>query len=344
MRAIAIVLTLAALARPAAAFDTWWHAEATRKACEATGFSADARLTMQVENYLTDVLAALDVVDDDVKGMLSKAGAPAVDPAYNYLHFDAVFTTKDVAHNWDQLQRNTLLTLKKYAKDASLTAEFRTIALLTVLGASLHVVQDFYSHSNWVNTWQPKGSVPLWQEIAPADRDKLDIHTGAYPDGSAPGHQNHADLNKDNSARPLNTEGVEAATRASIAWLKLLKDADPSLPWGEMQSYNIQNNVVMKNYLMHLDATFLTTSSIVKHHFDGDDPKKRVFSPNDPSADMRQAATMLTTVLGSYLTNLAQPANTFDLPSPYWVAHLHLHVSHDLAAGLMLAGKPYIKP
>src|SRR5262249_45493112 len=67
MRAFAMILTLTLLARPAAAFDTWWHAEATRKACEATGFSADARLTMQVENYLTDVLAALDVVDDDVK-------------------------------------------------------------------------------------------------------------------------------------------------------------------------------------------------------------------------------------------------------------------------------------
>src|SRR5262245_8849575 len=37
---------------PAQAFDTWWHAEATRHAMTANGFSADARLVVQVSNYL----------------------------------------------------------------------------------------------------------------------------------------------------------------------------------------------------------------------------------------------------------------------------------------------------
>jgi len=38
------------------AFDTWWHAECTRKAMVANGFSGDARLATQVSNYITDFI------------------------------------------------------------------------------------------------------------------------------------------------------------------------------------------------------------------------------------------------------------------------------------------------
>ena len=36
------------------AFDTKWHADATRLAMDRNGFSADARLLCQFGNYLTD--------------------------------------------------------------------------------------------------------------------------------------------------------------------------------------------------------------------------------------------------------------------------------------------------
>src|SRR5437879_610253 len=114
--ALAVVLLLA---RPAAAFDTWWHAEATRHGMDANGFSADARLVAQVENYITDMLAALSSGNAEYGDIFKKMGWP-VDSAYDYLHFDAVFTEKDIEHNWEMLQKNTLEALQKYDADRAM--------------------------------------------------------------------------------------------------------------------------------------------------------------------------------------------------------------------------------
>jgi hypothetical protein len=345
MSRIAVVVAMLTLAftRPAAAFDTWWHAEATRHAMEDNGFSADARLATQVENYITDFLAALSSKNADYGGVFTKIGWP-IDPAYDYMHFDAVFNEKDIEHNWEQLQKNTLETLQKYDADHTMPAPFRKIAMLTVLGASLHTVQDFYSHSNWVNYWMKKtGKVPLWYEVDPADRAKLDIHSGAYPDGSAPGHENHADLNKDSSARKLNKEAVEAATRASDAWIKALMASDPTLSWDELKTYSIQNNKIYKDFLERLDATFTTSSSIVAKHFDGENAVKHVFS-QEKGKERVQAAAILDQTLNGYSTYMLAKQNKFGLPSPYWSTHLQYHVVRDLAHGMLLAGKGYVKP
>lgn len=52
----------------------------------------------------------------------------------------------------------------------------------------------------------------------------------------------------------------------------------PELPWGELKSYNIQGDAILKNFLVKLDATFLTSSSIVAGHLDGSKPAKFIFS------------------------------------------------------------------
>jgi hypothetical protein len=44
MLIIAVLIAVSTPPRPAFAFDTWWHAEATRHGVVANGFSADARL------------------------------------------------------------------------------------------------------------------------------------------------------------------------------------------------------------------------------------------------------------------------------------------------------------
>src|SRR5258706_5917528 len=110
---LAVVAALAVSSRSADAFDTWWHAEATRHAMDENGFSGNARLVVQVENYLTDLFAALSSGNAEYGGVFKKMGWP-VDPAYDHLHFDAVFSEKDIEHNWEQLQKNTLAALQKY--------------------------------------------------------------------------------------------------------------------------------------------------------------------------------------------------------------------------------------
>jgi len=338
-----VAVVVASLSGSAHAFDTWWHAECTRKAMEGTGFSADARLVMQVENYLTDVFPAFGVANEKLnKEGLQKLNLKA-DASYDFMHFDAVFTTADITANWDTLEKNTVAALQKFAKDPDVKPGFRLIVLYAILGASLHTIQDFYSHSNWVNHYAEghTNPIPIWFDVAAKDRDKLDLFSGAYPDGSAKGHKDHGELNKDSSARQLNMAAVEVATRASIDWVQRVMKATPDVPWGELQSYSIDKNVVMKKFLKTQDATFLTTSSVIAGHFDGDKPVKQVFAPGDPARETRMAITAFGILIPDYLTNMGTKGNVFGLPSPYWAGHMGYHVTHALADGLLLDGKAY---
>jgi hypothetical protein len=346
MRILVAVVMVLGVSRPALAFDTWWHAEETRHGAEESGFSSDARLVMQVENYLTDMIAGIHSEVAGKDGLVGQLDASRFsDEGYDYLHFDALWDTKQVTHNWEQLEKNTLEALKKYTSDKTMPEPFRKIAELTVLAASLHAVQDFYSHSNWVNYWTKTGKVPLWFEVDPAERNKLDIHTGAYPDGSSKGHANHGDLNKDNSTRPMNGAAVAAATRASTDWLKRLMADDPSLPWAEMQQYSIKGDRIMKDFLERLDATFLTTSSIALSHFDGPHPAKFIFAKGDEAKEKHQAEIMLGMTMKDYLVYVAADKNKqYKLPSPYWSSHFIYHVPRDIAVGLLCADKTYLKP
>lgn len=330
------------------AFDTWWHAESTRKAAVVNGFSSDARLALQASNYITDFFPAYAVLNEKMRGVDITAIQLPADPSFEYMHFDAIFTLKDIENNWQLLLNNTIRALRKYAASGDVKPGFRLIVLLNIVGASLHTVQDFYSHSNWVNRYIALGSesnIPIWYETTNADRIKLNLTTGAYPDGSAKGKQNHADLNKDFSTRTYNKQAVETAERASTDWIKRLMDSTAAeVQWGELKSYNIQNNIVMKRFLVTQDATFLTTSSIIAGHFDGDKPAKFVFSPEkDIDIEKRLARTALISIIQQYFTNIALKDNVYALPTPYWAGHKAYHITRDIAFGLMLNGKPYVK-
>jgi uncharacterized membrane protein YwzB len=326
------------------AFDTWWHAECTRKAMVANGFSGDARLAVQVSNYFTDYLA---VVNDLIKEHTSGKLDIATEDCYKFMHFDAIFKNEDIEKNWTLLYENTVNCIKKYATANSTKPGFRLIVFFNILGASLHIVQDFYSHSNWVNSFiEMKASpIPVWYDKTPEERKLLKMFTGAYPDGSSPGKKNHADLNKDFSSRPLNKEGVETAERASTDWVKRIMEAVPEAPWAELKSYNIQSNMAMKRFLVSLDATFLTSSSIVAGHFDGNTPAKFVFSAEKSMPKERvQAAAALALTLDQYKLNIYTPGNEHNLPSPYWSGFMVYYIVRDIAAGLKHNKTVYKKP
>jgi hypothetical protein len=346
----AVLIVLCTPARSALAFDTWWHAEATRHAMTANGFSADARLATQVTNYLTDFhTIAADTVGG-FEGLYRRlpGGPPQsapttarLDPAdMDRLHFDSLRSTAEVEAQWAALEANTKAALRKYATDPSVKPGFRPVVLLTILGASLHMVQDFYSHSNWVNEFvkkSPGSPVPTWQDVPAAQRATMQLFTGAYPDGCCPGHVDHATLTKDSSARPLNAEAVDVAKRGSIAWVRLLMQ-DQSIPWAIATGHKV-DPTVGRRFLYDLDATFLTSSSIMAGHFDGPRPAKLVFARDgDLGRERRMALQALLLVLGGYSTNLGVIDNPYKLPTPYWAGFLLYHVERDLTRGLLLSG------
>ncbi|MDR7419758.1 MAG: hypothetical protein QN178_12720 [Armatimonadota bacterium] len=349
--ASALLIVLCAPARAVLAFDTWWHAEATRHGVIANGFSADARLATQVTNYLTDFHT---VAADKIGGFeglyrrlpggppQSAPTAARLDPVdMDRLHFDSLRSTAEVEAQWATLEANTKAALRKYATDPSVKPGFRPIVLLTILGASLHMVQDFYSHSNWVNEFvkkSPGSPVPTWQDVPAAQRAAMPLHTGAYPDGCCPGQPDHEALTKDSSDRALNAEAVDVAKRGSIAWVRLLMQ-DQGIPWATLTGHKVAPTVG-RRFLYDLDATFLTSSSILAGHFDGPRPAKFVFaSDGDLGRERRMARQALLLVLGGYSTNLGVIDNPYKLPTPYWAGFLVYHIERDLAKGLLLSGR-----
>ncbi|MES2777267.1 MAG: hypothetical protein V4722_24025 [Bacteroidota bacterium] len=333
----------------AMAFDTWWHAECTRKAMVANGFSSDARLATQVSNYIADFMAgSFDKANEEIeKKGLESLRLTGGDASYSYLHFDGVLSTKEMEQNWKLLFDNTVAALQKFSAAGAVKPGFRLIVLYNIIGTSLHVVQDFYSHSNWINLYDSmgRGQMPVWFDIPEADRAKLKLFSGVYPDGSMKGHANHSDLNKDVSTRPLNNKAVEAAERASTDWVKRIMEAVPDLPWPELKAYNIQNDMVMKRFLVTLDATFLTSSSIVVGHLDGDAPARYIFSPEKSNKiEMAKAIAALSILLGDYGVNIGTKGNEFYLPTPYWSGFKGYFITRDIANGLTLKGVKYAMP
>ena len=205
----ALALVLATGAGRAAAFDTGHHADLTRVALDELGFDNDAIRSIQVANWLTDLYSAPDslVTKDE----------------FEKLHFDCVFSTADVANYWKQLAINT----KAAAADAA--RENDLFKFLSILGVSLHTVQDFYTHSNWAEAHPRAGSgdyrtSTFWS--APPGPG-VDIHTGWYKNALYPtrppqAKDEHGDyekgLNHDAPQRPRWDEAYVFAYAASREW------------------------------------------------------------------------------------------------------------------------------
>ena len=182
------------------AFDTGHHWEITWNALAREGFSEDAIRVVVLQNWLTDYYGGQDdwfvrtLRLSDEKDKLTIKNA-------TFLHFDNMRSTAAATRYWQVLVDSTASQLhaKLQARDDD------PMAILTLLGLSLHAVQDFYSHSTWVErvyASRPDGCAPphgtyssrTWFDARPGE---FTVETGAYPDSNGPRGGRHKDLNKD---------------------------------------------------------------------------------------------------------------------------------------------------
>src|SRR3954465_200484 len=125
VRALVMAGAIVALTSSTLAFDTKWHADATRIAMEQNGFSADARLLCQFTNYLTDYFSAVDLegVYQQLPASMPKGGTnglQGIDIAnVARLHFDALTSHSEVESQWKALEANTEAALVKWAAEPS---------------------------------------------------------------------------------------------------------------------------------------------------------------------------------------------------------------------------------
>lgn len=162
----------------ALAFDTFWHSAATSGAMKQLGFTDDAINAAQFGNFsgpdffgpLYDTIfpkvgvvkysSEKQLIDFDQAVRNSKLRRAAI-----YLHFDNLRGQLDTNAKFDyifnHLLANTKQTLRRAYGDSQMTEYQKKIAILMTLGASLHAVQDFYSHSDWIHNDFAKLGVPL---------------------------------------------------------------------------------------------------------------------------------------------------------------------------------------
>ncbi len=202
--AVSVAALLALAAVPAAAFDTGPHASITVDSTMRAGFNRNAANALQVENWLTDYYTSTPTIGSAAQCDLEK------------LHFDDVFSDADVANYWKTLTANSRTAIQQAEKDGDV------VEFYTALGMSLHVVQDFYSHSNWVERHaQGDFATSGWFDKTPPSG----VFTGWYdnclkiPQGTHTPHGGYTwGMNHDSVVRPNYDRAYVFALAASYEW------------------------------------------------------------------------------------------------------------------------------
>jgi hypothetical protein len=234
----ALLFLLLSLSRPAIAFDTWWHEAATAAAAKQLGFSPDAINLLQFGDFGPDffgpiydkALVRVPNLTAVLGNFRSKLGVAARKNA-TLMHFDNLERTLDSNAKFDYLfaalLRNTRTLILRLDGDPSIAAAEKKALVLIALGGSLHMVQDFYSHSNWIHLDFAKAGValqlatpwnddraPTWYEakaqlVGGLDSWPIQVKSGVYPIPSPDGAESHNNMCHDTSA--LVVDGIERA-------------------------------------------------------------------------------------------------------------------------------------
>lgn len=255
--AAAATCALALTSSSAHAFDTQAHADMTRDALTAEGFTPSAANVGVVDNWFVDYYT--NPGKNPYSGHagfwigLTRLGLSREEwpfflvDASQRLHFDAsrrtpempdLSTTAGVDQEWQRLMHLTrrIIRIAGNKNDPA--------AVMAVLGTSLHSVQDFYSHSNWVEDPSPEpgrggpgisrlgyGDLPTWFDVPPTVREKLvgdrAVYTGVQGIPRGHGHWRsnengslHDGLNKDHNGRPKYQEAYLTAYFATRQWIR----------------------------------------------------------------------------------------------------------------------------
>lgn len=390
LRKPAAILFLWLLVQPNVfAFDTFWHSAATGAVGREFHFSDDANNIMQFGNFAgPDFFGPLyDTVIGErsekwdqapnsqlflsIVHMLKEPSPQKVRKSAIYMHFDnlngRISSNSQFDYLFFRLLYNTQQNLAKLYIREDLNEGIKKIAILETLGASLHMVQDFYSHSDWTHNDFPKMGVPLvktsWgKERAPTwfeVRAKLGdpeqwpfhVHSGIYPPREGE-ERIHTHMNHDNSqliyekasqkryhdAGPYPSSNgasehqlfaVNTAAGASIEWVRLV-ETFPSAKRAidYARTWDLKKyNPVMQKDLSN-GLTLTLFMSCAAKKWDGEDP---------PAQRKNQcAAVMQTATPGLILAPVTGGLTTAILPSPaneFWATELNQNIVEHLTEG-----------
>ncbi|MGK2877808.1 MAG: CARDB domain-containing protein [Solirubrobacterales bacterium] len=261
------LFALALLAASANALDTGPHGDMTESAMRDEGFNVNAATIGRSNNWFMDMYGTsgsnpysghAPVINEILGGSLGRREhwKKQLTETALHSHFDSTIPnasiTKGSTDEWDRI-RSQVYWLTKDMK-----SQQDPLGLLTVIGMSLHIVQDFYAHTNFT---EPKGVglfaapgwdtlnyglTPTWWDIPRDTRDTQDIFTG-----TTPGHRVHGyfrdpaskAMAKDwpgaNAVSPnVYTNTYMAGYFASRQWVQAIRMwLDDEALWAKAQRY-----------------------------------------------------------------------------------------------------------
>ena len=260
-RALVSAAAVLALAAPAQAFDTAPHADLTRDALTAEGFSPAAASVGVVDNWLVDYYTnpGKNPYSGHAGALIgvTRLGFDREDWLWQWvdgarkLHFDAelrklempnLSSIAGIEHEWRRLRFIAQRQLRYAGQQDD------PLLVLAVIGSSLHSVQDFYAHSNWVEPPSDDagrggpgvaslgyGDHPTFFDVPPEVRatlvgDDRGVFTGVKGTVRQHGHWRsnknkslRGGLNKDWPGRPYYDDAYITAYFATRQWVRALR-------------------------------------------------------------------------------------------------------------------------
>lgn len=168
----------------------WHHHAMTRQACLELGWSPQAANESAWATAVVD-LYSYQPVWQICGGIGRLRTARRIRPGLNTLHFDGLRSTAAVAEVWHRLLGGSLVALSIAADRGDVAAARH------VIGIGLHAVQDFYSHSTWLNDPQRRSRTWLGSWERTADRPTplpADLMTGTSPPAAGAAGPFHGEI------------------------------------------------------------------------------------------------------------------------------------------------------
>lgn len=159
--------------------DNWHHEGLSRKAARRAGWSSQAETALAFHaDYLDSYLySPLWWFHPDGGGVPRLRVALSSEAELVKVHFDDLFAPETVRAMWRQYLSGTVCGLLWIANQ-DLPADAKASMAHNVVGASLHALQDFWTHSNWID--DPARRSTTWFDMSPSQRSTLPLWTGSY--------------------------------------------------------------------------------------------------------------------------------------------------------------------
>ncbi|MCY7277151.1 MAG: hypothetical protein LH702_26335, partial [Phormidesmis sp. CAN_BIN44] len=221
-------------------FDLTWQA------LRDEGFAQTATQVTQVQNWLVDYFSSSPTSGS--KDELSK------------LHFDNLSSVEQINNYWQNFTVNTRNAIQQATREGD------ALKFLSILGMSLHAVQDFYAHSTWVETHTPYDETfrtDTWFDNLPTQG--MELYTGYYPDDDdsrftpRPHGDDTYGVNHDSPFRPGWNQSYVFSYAAYRQWVNAVQtwasEINPQF-WEQVKSYELTNDTDRVGLNFDLVATY----------------------------------------------------------------------------------------